>query len=237
MRIATLDDDDAQTQAISRLLTDEGHVCWSFRAARPLISALRQETFDLLVLDWNLPDLTGVEVINWVRQNLEPPPPMLLLTARSAEEDVVAGLDAGADDYIVKPVQPAVLVARVNALLRRTYPAQGSGPIEQFADFSFNVPAKTVTINEEVVNLTAKEFTLALLLFRNTHRALSRSHILEAVWGRNPDLPTRTLDMHVSRVRTKLRLRPEHGFRLAPVYSYGYRLERLVDEAEEYAVS
>ena len=64
MRIATLDDDDAQTQAIARLLTDEGHVCWSFRAARPLISALRQETFDLLVLDWNLPDLTGVEVID-----------------------------------------------------------------------------------------------------------------------------------------------------------------------------
>ena len=72
---------------------------------------------------------------------------------------------------------------------------------------------------------------------RTNDRALSRSHILEAVWGRNPDLPTRTLDMHVSRVRTKLRLRPEHGFRLAPVYSYGYRLERLVDEAEEYAVS
>lgn len=237
MRIATLDDDDAQTQAISRLLTQEGHVCWSFAAARALISALRQETFDLLVLDWNLPDLSGVEVIDWVRQNMEPPPPMLLLTARSAEEDVVAGLDAGADDYIVKPVQPAILVARVNALLRRTYPVQGPGAIEQFGEFSFNIPAKTVTTNDEVVALTAKEFTLALLLFRNTHRALSRSHILEAVWGRNPDLPTRTLDMHVSRVRTKLRLRPEHGYRLSPVYSYGYRLERLVDEVEDIAVS
>lgn len=236
MRIAVLDDDDAQTQAISRLLTEEGHVCWTFGAARALIAALRQETFDLLVLDWNLPDMTGVEVIDWVRQNLEPPPPMLLLTARSAEEDVVAGLDAGADDYIVKPVRSAVLVARVNALLRRTYPPQDASGIEQFADYGFDLPAKTVTAHGEAVALTAKEFTLALLLFRNTHRALSRSHILETVWGRNPDLPTRTLDMHVSRVRTKLRLRPENGFRLAPVYSYGYRLERLADEVEEYAV-
>ena len=84
-------------------------------------------------------------------------------------------------------------------------------------------------MNGELLPLTAKEFGLALLLFRNVHRALSRGHILEAIWGRNPDLPTRTLDMHISRIRTKLELRPENGYRLAPVYSYGYRLEQLTD--------
>ncbi len=158
---------------------------------------------------------------------------MLLLTGRSAEADVVAGLGAGADDYVVKPLQPAVLLARVNALLRRAYPAQGAGPIETFGDYTFNLPAETITVRGEAVTVTAKEFALGLLLFRNIQRALSRAHILEAVWGRNPDLLTRTLDMHVSRVRSKLNLRPENGFRLIPVYSYGYRLERLVEAASE----
>lgn len=233
MRIAALDDDPTQTDAISRLLTDEGHTCRCFNAARLLVSALRQETFDLLILDWNMPELSGLEVIDWARHNLQPAPPMLLLTGRSAEADVVAGLGAGADDYVVKPLQPAVLLARVNALLRRAYPAQGAGPIETFGDYTFNLPAETITVRGEAVTVTAKEFALGLLLFRNIQRALSRAHILEAVWGRNPDLLTRTLDMHVSRVRSKLNLRPENGFRLIPVYSYGYRLERLVEAASE----
>ncbi len=92
-----------------------------------------------------------------------------------------------------------------------------------------------MTRDGEPVALTAKEFGLALLLFRNVHRALSRGHILEAIWGRNPDLPTRTLDMHISRIRSKLELRPQNGYRLAPVYSYGYRLERLTEDAPEEA--
>jgi len=123
-----------------------------------------------------------------------------------------------------------VLIARVNALLRRAYPAKAAEGVETFGDYGFNAPAETVSVGGETVNLTAKEFGLALLLFRNTHRALSRAHILEAVWGRNPDLATRTLDMHISRIRTKLNLRPENGFRLSPVYSYGYRLERLMGD-------
>ncbi len=231
MRIAALDDDEAQAETVSRLLSEAGHSCQTFHAGKALIAALRRETYDLLVLDWNLPDLTGLEAIAWARENLASPPPILLLTGRSDEGDVVKGLNAGADDYVIKPVQPTVLLARVNALLRRAYPENGGGGIETFGDYAFNIPADTVAVRGEAVALTAKEFGLALLLFRNTHRALSRAHILEAVWGRNPDLPTRTLDMHISRIRTKLNLRPENGFRLAPVYSYGYRLERLEEKA------
>jgi DNA-binding response OmpR family regulator len=228
MRIAALDDDKVQLESVERVLIDAGHTVRTFALAQPLVAALRRDTFDLLVLDWNVPDMTGVETIGWVRENLESPPPMLLLTSRSNEEDIVEGLNAGADDYVIKPVQPSVLTARVNALLRRAYPIAAVERVETFGDYVFDSAAETVTVaGAPGPGLTNKEFTLALLMFRNTHRALSRGHILEAVWGRNPDLQTRTLDMHISRVRTKLNLRPENGFRLAPVYSYGYRLERL----------
>jgi DNA-binding response OmpR family regulator len=212
------------------VLTGAGHNCQTFPLAKALVTALRRDTFDLLVVDWNLPDMSGLETIAWARENLDTPPPVLLLTSRSAEEDVVEGLNAGADDYVVKPVQPAVLLARVNALIRRAYPGKPAERIETFGDYSFDTQSETVTIDGQAgPAMTSKEFSLALLLFRNTHRALSRAHILEGVWGRNPDLPTRTLDMHISRIRSKLNLRPENGFRLAPVYSYGYRLERLQD--------
>jgi DNA-binding response OmpR family regulator len=217
---------------VERALTDAGHTCQTFALAKSLMAALRRDTFDLLILDWNLPDVSGVETIRWVNENLAAPPPMLLLTSRSSEADVVDGLNTGADDYVVKPVQPTVLLARVNALLRRAFPAKPAERIETFAGYVFDTAAETVRIDgAEAPALTSKEFSLALLLFRNAHRALSRAHILEAVWGRNPDLPTRTLDMHISRIRAKLSLRPETGFRLAPVYSYGYRLERLADGA------
>lgn len=227
MRIAALDDDDAQREAIARVLVSGGHSSQCFHLAAPLIAALRRETFDLLVLDWNVPDMDGLEVIAWTLKNLSPPPPILLLTSRSHEADVITGLNAGADDYVVKPVVGGVLLARINALLRRTYPDRGAGGLETYGDYVFNLPAEQVTIGGELAPLTAKEFGLALLMFRNLHRALSRGHILEAIWGRNPDLPTRTLDMHISRIRTKLQLRPQNGFRLTPVYSYGYRLEEL----------
>jgi DNA-binding response OmpR family regulator len=227
MRVAALDDDEAQVEAIDRAMTEAGHVCRPFHAPKALLAALRRESFDLLIVDWNMPDMSGLETIAWVQENVAAPPPILLLTSRSEEVDVVTGLNAGADDYVIKPVQPAVLLARVNALLRRAYPARAAEGVETFGDHGFNVPAETVSVDGRTVALTAKEFGLALLLFRNIHRALSRAHILESVWGRNPDLATRTLDMHISRIRTKLNLRPENGFRLAPVYSYGYRLERL----------
>jgi DNA-binding response OmpR family regulator len=230
MRIAALDDDEAQVEAVDRVMKAAGHGCTVFTSPKALIAALRRESFDLLVVDWNMPEMSGLETIAWVRENLESAPPVLLLTSRSEEADVVEGLNAGADDYVVKPVQPTVLLARVNALLRRAYPAKAAEGLETFGDYGFNVPAETVTVGGEAVALTSKEFGLALLMFRNTHRALSRAHILEAVWGRNPDLATRTLDMHISRIRTKLNLRPENGFRLAPVYSYGYRLERLTGD-------
>jgi DNA-binding response OmpR family regulator len=233
MKIALLDDDPVQLETMAATAQELGYRAVLFSRAQALISALRKDTFDLLIVDWNLPDRSGLEVLAWARTNLRPPPPMLLVTSRAEDEDIVAGLNAGADDYLPKPLSPPVLAARISALMRRVY-AQPSAPgAEVHADTVFHESAGAVIRDGQTVVLTAKEFALAQLLFRNLHRALSRTYILETVWGNEPNLNSRSLDMHISRIRTKLNLRPEQGFRLTPIYSYGYRLERVgaVDDA------
>lgn len=231
MKIGILDDEPVLASHVENILTAAGHSCQVFQSGRRLINVLHHETFDLLLLDWNVPDVSGISVIAWLRENLEKAPAVLLLTSRSAEEDVVQALRMGADDYILKPVSAPVLLARVEAVLRRAYPEPPAAAIEQHGDYIFDIAAGTVTHAGRLIQMTAKEFLLALMLFRNEHRALSRSYIFEAIWGRNPDLPTRTLDAHVSKVRTKLNLRPENGYKLVTIYAYGYRLERLVKQA------
>lgn len=231
MKVAVLEDDEAQAELIVRVLASAGHACVTFATGRALMTKLRQETYDLLMLDWNLPDIAGIEIAAWARTHLSPTPPIVMVTARSDAEDIVAGLNAGADDFLVKPIISPVLLARVHAVLRRAYPAELGSRVETFGQVSFDPLNLSVGVGDgHPVQLTSKEFTLGLLFFRNLHRALSRSYLLETVWGRNPDLATRTLDAHVSRIRNKLHLRPENGFKLAPVYSYGYRLERIIED-------
>lgn len=233
MRIAILDDEEEVRAFVAATLTAAGHTCYIFSNARTLFTKLRQETFDLLVVDWNMPDKSGIEILQWVGQNVDPRIPAILLTNRNTDEDIVAGLDAGADDYVIKPAQASVLLARASAVLRRTAPPKATGASETYGPYTIHPTLHTVDVEGETITLTAKEFELAAALFRNMHRALSRSYLLETVWGRNPDLPTRTLDAHISRVRAKLGLRPERGFRLTPVYSYGYRLEALEPGSSE----
>ena len=233
MRIAVLDDEPAARAFVTQTLIEAGHFCYEFNNARSLSTRLRQDTFDLVILDWNMPDKSGVEIIAWMRENMDKPVPSLLLTNRNSDQDIVAGLDAGADDYVIKPVQPSVLLARIAAIHRRTGPREALGANESYGPYTLHPARQAVTVDDETITLTAKEFELTATLFRNLHRPLSRSYLLEMVWGRNPDLPTRTLDAHISRIRSKLGLRPERGFRLIPVYSYGYRLEALEPETSD----
>ena len=231
MRIAILEDDPALAEQMARALENDGHGSQLFRTGAALVTALKRDTFDMLVLDWNLPDMSGIEVLGWTRDHLESVPPILFVTSRGDEADIVRALDLGADDYVVKPIKVAELQARVGALLRRSFPTQAAD-FQQFGDIRFDIARQSVRIDGEEILVTNKEFSLALLLFQNLDRPLSRAYLLDKIWGVSPDLQTRTLDAHVSRIRSKLRLRPEAGYRLAPVYSYGYRLEKFAGEPE-----
>lgn len=233
MRIAVLDDEADARAFVIQTLMEAGHFCYEFQNARTLITKLRQDTFDLLIVDWNMPDKSGVEIISWMRENMEHPVPALLLTNRNNDEDIVTGLNAGADDYVIKPVQPPVLLARINAIRRRTGARETTGANETYGPYTLQPAHQSVKVDDETIVLTAKEFELTATLFRNLHRPLSRAYLLEMVWGRNPDLPTRTLDAHISRIRAKLGIRPERGYRLIPVYSYGYRLEAIESDSGE----
>ncbi|MBC7574901.1 MAG: response regulator transcription factor [Herminiimonas sp.] len=227
MRIAVLDDDRSQTDLVSQVLNAAGHVCHAFQSGKEMVNQLRRESFDMLIIDWQVPDLSGADVLRWSREKLPSTLPVLFMTSRSGEDDIVAGLAAGADDYMIKPIRRGELVARVQALLRRAYPSQNTVEQIQFGDYIFESRTGRLIVAGKPVDVTQKEFDLALLFFRNLGRPLSRAYILEAVWSRDVEIPSRTMDTHVSRVRSKLQLRPENGFRLAPVYSYGYRLEQI----------
>lgn len=226
MRIAILEDDPALADQMTHALEDAGHGAHLFRTGAALVTALKRDTFDLLLLDWNLPDMSGVDVLSWAREHLESVPPVLFVTSRGDEADIVRALNLGADDYVVKPIKVAEFQARVGALLRRSFPAQAAD-IQDFDGIRFDLGRQVVVVGGMEVVVTNKEFSLALVLFQNLDRPLSRAYLLDKIWGVSPDLQTRTLDAHVSRIRSKLGLRPEAGYRLAPVYSYGYRLERF----------
>lgn len=227
MRIAVLDDDTNLLELITSILTSAGHHVHCFSSGKEMLHQLRRDSYDMLVLDWQVPDLRGTEVMHWVREKLPANLPILFMTSRSGEDDIVAGLAAGADDYMIKPIRRGELVARVQALLRRAYPNQHMPEHLEFGQYVFETRSARLSHAGNLIELTQKEFDLALLLFRNLGRPLSRAYILEAVWSRDIEIPSRTMDTHISRVRSKLNLRPENGFRLAPVYSYGYRLEQI----------
>jgi DNA-binding response OmpR family regulator len=152
----------------------------------------------------------------------------VLLLANHAQQDLLHELlQAGADDYLIKPLRRSDLNTRVDLLLRRCYPQQTAGEIIAIGAYRFDQRSGRASLEGLDIVLTQKEFELALLLLRNQDRPLSRAYIQEQIWGAEPELPTRTMDTHISRVRNKLQLRPERGYRLAPVYGYGYQLEQL----------
>ncbi len=227
MRIAIADDHKDMREFMRTTLQQAEYPCSEFSNGRELITALQRETFDLLVIDWNMPEQSGIEVIYWARANLAPCPPIIVLTSRSDSADIVAALEAGADDYIVKPEKPAVIVARVRSALRRVTPQAAAQRFQTYGDFVFDRSNNTIVAYGEVVAMRPKEFALAELFLQNGHRPLSRGYILQAVWNSVADLPTRTLDMHVSRVRAKLNLHPANGYRLQTVFGYGYRFEQF----------
>lgn len=235
MRIALLEDDPAQSDLVRLWLSGAGHICHSYDRSREFMRVLAHDSFDLLVLDWELPDVNGDEVLAWARANGHESVPVLFTTARDEEKDIVAALKAGADDYLVKPLRKEEMLARIGALTRRSSSSGRAAPRAGFrvGEFEIDPDRRLVVRNGATIELTQKDFDLATFLFRNVGNLVSRGHILETVWGRSPDLNTRTVDTHVSRLRTKLGLLPEHGWRLSAIYQHGYRLEQLARDGAE----
>jgi len=225
MQVAVLDDDVHQLDLLSHAVQALGYACHRFSTAAALLHAQQQATFDLFLIDWELPDMSGLDVLRTLRLRHRTHSPVIFVTHRGDERDVVQALSAGADDYVVKPVRSAELKARVLALLRRVYPQESvqSG----HGDFLLLPSSCTVRYQGQPIELKQREFELAQCLFANIGRLLSRDYLMQTVWGRDAGLPTRTLDTHVSAVRSKLGLRPERGYRLSAVYGHGYRLEAI----------
>lgn len=229
IRVAVLDDDVDILEMMGGLLRGKGFEVTTFERGKDLIRGVQRDGngFELFILDWNVPDFSGIHVLEWLRNKLGSRIPILLLTNRGNDDDIVTGLRAGADDFVIKPCKPVVLLARIEALLRRSSAGGAQGAIEHYGRYALNLTNRTVAVDGLEPVLTPKEFSLILLLFRHLNRAVARAYIMETVWGIDPDVLTRTLDIHVSRVRTKLGLGSESGYRLSTIYGYGYRLEEV----------
>ena len=234
MRIAALDDEPLQLELIKRSMVSLGHECHTFDHGTALLGELRKETFDLLILDWHLPDIQGPDVVKWVRSNLDRRIPILFVTNRRAERDLIEGLAAGADDFMVKPIRIGELTARVRALLRRSYASQAKTELI-VGRYRFLIGMPIMEMDGKPVDLKHREYELALFLFQNMGRLLSREHLREAVWGHGSDVPSRSLDTHISRLRNKLDLRPSNGYLLTAIYGMGYRFEALASAAQPAA--
>ena len=178
----------------------------------------------MLILDWNLPDLSGIDVLRQVRQRSRVP--VIFCTSRDREDDVVKALQEGAQDYLRKPIRRMELLARINTVARRADIAETRLENFEFDSFHVDFSKRAITRDGAPVELSMKDFNLAVLFFRNLGRLLSRSYITQTVWREAGIVNSRTIDTHVSRIRSKLGLIPEHGWELKAVYAHGYRLER-----------
>lgn len=225
MHIGILEDDPVQQELIAAMVQDGQHTSRVFGTAAAFMEGLKRETFDLLIIDWMLPDGTGGDVLQWMRQNMGWQLPAIVLTAQEDEKTTVAALEAGADDYIVKPPKPRELLARLTAASRRARPAALA--VVRVGDYEIDVQNQKMTVGGEAVVLTQREFDLAVVLFQSLGKILSRDHLLDKVWGMSADVDVRTVDTHVSRLRRKLQIDGARGWKLSPVYGFGYRLDRV----------
>lgn len=245
MRIGLLEDDTSQVELISLWAKEAGDQLQPYTTGKSFREAMNSQRFDLLVLDWHLPDTTGIEELDWLRGDKASDTPVIFITSRDSEESVVEALDHGADDYMAKPVNKGITLARIKALQCRNKTAKLAvnvtdcdadeqfvvpADIEIYGQYEINQPERSILINGEAVKLTSKEFELAAYLFRNAGCLVSRDFLLESMWGTRADLNTRTVDTHVSRIRSKLGINPAVGWQLANIYQRGYRLFNVSTE-------
>ena len=170
------------------------------------LMAIRERDFDLVILDWMMPNMSGIEVVRQIRRmNDKRATPVIMLTARGEETDKIRGLDAGADDYVVKPFSPAELVSRVRALLRRSAPDMG-GETLAYEDLEMDLVSHKVNRGGRSVHLGPTEYRLLRVLMENPGRVYSREQLLDKAWGQNIYVEIRTVDVHVRRLRRAINI-------------------------------
>ncbi|WP_433676675.1 MtrAB system response regulator MtrA [Microbacterium gorillae] len=218
-RILVVDDDTALAEMIGIVLRTEGFETVFCADGSEAVQAFRDEKPDLILLDLMLPGMDGIEVCRRIR--LESGIPVIMLTARADTADVVTGLEAGADDYMVKPFNPKELVARIRTRLRPS--TTGDSEVLRVGDLTIDVAAHEVRRADEVIALTPLEFELLVALASKPQQVFSREMLLEQVWGYHYKADTRLVNVHVQRLRAKVELDPDNPRIVTTVRGVGYR--------------
>jgi len=225
MIISILEDDQDLTDLMQEWLLEAGHECHFFRSGREFIKGLPFINPQLVILDWNVPGLSGFEVMQWMKASEFHSTPVIFATTRTSLDDLVQALGDGADDYVIKPLRQGELMARITAVSR---PYQMNQSSIDHLPYHFEEKQHVVSIDgtDKTIKLTFKEFQLAKTLFMYPNKIFSRDMLLESIWGRFSAVSTRTIDTHVSRIRIQLELDGSHGWYLSSVYGKGYKLTK-----------
>ena len=225
-KILVVDDDKKIVELVTLYLKKDGYQVLAAYDGQQAIELARRKQPDLIVLDLMLPQVDGVDVCRTLRVRGESPVPIIMLTGRSTDEDKLAGLDLGADDYVTKPFNPRELLARIRAVLRRTAGKEESGPSEvRFSDMVIDFIRHEVRASEQAVNLTPTEFRLLETLVKEPGRAFSRLDLLEQAFGYDYEGLERTIDVHIMNLRKKIEPEPSHPRYVVTVPGLGYRFE------------
>jgi DNA-binding response OmpR family regulator len=203
MRILVVEDEQRLARLITRVLVEEGYAVETETNGRQALMRALADEYDLLIVDWMLPELSGVQLVKRLRA-AEVGTPAIMLTARDQIEDRVEGLDAGADDYLPKPFAFPELLARVRALARRPWGEEKDGAILGAGDVTLDPVRHVVRHRGETVDLTAKEFALLATLLQRPGQVFTRPVLLDTVWGASPEVYANVVDLYVSYLRKKL---------------------------------
>jgi len=226
MKIYILEDDIDQSDLYAFWLDE--YDCTVFNKARDLIKKIPFEVPDVLLVDWNLPIVDGLDFLHWLKGSRYETIPVIFMTSRSTESDIVTALTDGADDYIIKPASEAIVKARIKAVTRRLQiKNKKSSETFIFEPYRFHHNVNCVSFKNVNVTLTNKEYELAMYFFNNEGLLISRDQLLESIWVQSSNINTRTVDTHISRLRKKLLLDGSHGWKLISIYHKGYKIINL----------
>jgi len=222
--VLIVEDEPPLVELLSYNLEKAGFQIHIARDGEEALLAVEERKPDLILLDWMLPYVSGIEICRRIRRNPETRNvPIIILTARGEEDDRIRGLEAGADDYVVKPFSPSELVARVRAVLRRTRPAFDKDSLT-YGDITMDLTTHRVSRNDEPVDLGPTEFRLLRLMMEHPGRVFSREQLLDSVWGHDTYIEPRTVDVHIRRLRKAMNL-PGTTDLIRTVRSAGYALD------------